>query len=75
MFPSYRNQSKTSENQLTGFYMMGTLVVKWLKTFSSNTATKLGMFLENFNYDEFENMKKIKFEVKKIVVIKKNSYI
>ena len=53
--------------------MMGTLVVKWLKTFSSNTATKLGMFLENFNYDEFENMKKIKFEVKKIVVIKKNS--
>ena len=73
MFPSYRNQSKTSENQLTGFYMMGTLVVKWLKTFSSNTATKLGMFLENFNYDEFENMKKIKFEVKKIVVIKKNS--
>ena len=60
MFPSYRNQSKTSENQLTGFYMMGTLVVKWLKTFSSNTATKLGMFLENFNYDEFENMKKYK---------------
>ena len=53
--------------------MMGTLVVKWLNAFSSNTATKLGMFLENFNYDEFENMKKIKFEVKKIVVIKKNS--
>ena len=38
--------------------MMRTLVVKWLKTFSSNTATKLGMVLENFNYDEFENMKK-----------------
>ena len=54
-----------SENQLTGFYMMGTLVVKWLKTFSSNTATKLGMFLENFNYDEFENMKKYKIRGKK----------
>ena len=45
--------------------MMRTLVVKWLKTFSSNTATKLGKVLENFNYDEFENMKKYKIRGKK----------
>ena len=32
MFPSYRNQSvDCRENQLTGFYMMRTLVVKRLK--------------------------------------------
>ena len=30
MFPSYRNQSVDQANQLTGFYMMGTLVVKGL---------------------------------------------
>ena len=32
MFPSYRKQSvDCSANQLTGFYMMGTLVVRRLK--------------------------------------------
>ena len=36
MFQSYRNQSLICRaNQLTGFYMMGTLVVKGLKTAAS----------------------------------------
>ena len=30
MFSSYRNQSIDLQNQLTGFYMMATLVVKVL---------------------------------------------
>ena len=45
MFPLYRNQSADfSANQLTGFYMMGTLVVKGL-TLTTNIGCQKN---ENF---------------------------
>ena len=40
MFPWYRNHS-VDANQLTGFYMMGTLVVKTLKK-TQKTSNCLG---------------------------------
>ena len=42
MFPSYRSQSADLQaNQLTGFYMMGTLVVKWLSTYDTLLSDEL----------------------------------
>ena len=56
MFPSYSNQSSShciQTNHLTGFYMMGTLVVKGLKAFRLYWAQRimiLGRLLVQFIY-------------------------
>ena len=38
MFPPYRNQLVCRANQLTGFYMVGTMIVKGLDSFNNRNG-------------------------------------
>ena len=68
MFSSYRNQSVDfSANQLTGFYIMGTLVLKGLNT------SKLLDFAGTNSYDSLRLWPSFKFAGYKILAAEEKS--